>query len=203
MTRRGVRSPLPTLSLLVFLTAAAVTPVLATDDPDEGVQWKKPIVRSVGLMAFGLAGLQALGETDSDPRFNNFENAFKSGPKSDDDSDFYNLLLHPLWGSETYLRAREGRMGIWGSVAFSFGASVTWEYMFESWTEHPSRQDLVYTTGIGWMLGELRYRAKLKTGEKAHWWIDPIDKTLEHVRIGVTKDRAGDDVPMLILQWSY
>jgi hypothetical protein len=185
------------------LTVAAVTPAVAADTAEEGVQWKKPIVRSVGLMAFGLVGLQVLGETDSDPRFDNFEDAFKSGPKADDDSEFYNLVLHPLWGSETYLRAREARMGMLGSVGFSFCASVTWEYLFESWTEHPSQQDLVYTTGLGWMLGELRYRLKQKTGKKAHWWIDPIDMTLEHIRIGFTKDGEGDDGPMLTLRWNF
>ncbi len=44
--------------------------------------------------------------------------------------------------------------------ADTIGASITWEYFIESWTEHPSSQDLLYTTGIGWMLGELRYRIK-------------------------------------------
>jgi hypothetical protein len=188
---------------LVLLTLVCGAPTLAADTTDEGIQWKKPIVRTVSMMAVGLAGLHALGETDSDPSLDNFQSAFRSGPEPDDDSDFYNLVLHPVWGSETYLRAREANMGMWGSVGFSMGSSITWEYLFESWTEHPSQQDLIYTTGLGWMLGEFRYRLKLKTGKKAHWWIDPIDMTLEHMRVGFTKDRRGDDVPTVILQWNF
>lgn len=132
--------------------------------------------------------LVASGEADDSPSWSNFKGAWKSGPERDDDSPVYNLVLHPLWGSETYLRAREANMGIAGSFGFSMGASITWEYLFESWTEHPSSQDLLLTTGIGWMIGELRYRVKQMLGEDRDWLVDPIHEGLEHVGLLVDED---------------
>lgn len=181
------------VALAVALPAAADSAAVPTlEERDPPIDWRKPVVRSGSLMLVGIAGLHALGETDNDPDFEIFKEAFQSGPKKDDDGIGYNLVLHPLWGSETYLRAREGHMGILGSIGFSMGASVFWEYFIESWTEHPSSQDLVYTTGIGWLLGELRYRLKLRTGPKAHRWIDPIDTFLKHVRFVPLRDGSGD-----------
>jgi hypothetical protein len=186
-----VKRALPLLVLAVLL--GAVRPAAARDEP---IEWKEPIVYSLGMMSVGLTLLVGTNQADDDPSFDNFRDAFRSGPKKDDDSYIYNLVLHPLWGSETYLRAREANMGKMGSIAFSFGASVAWEYLFESWTEHPSSQDLVFTTGLGWMLGELRYRIKQRTEGKVHWWIDPLNKTLEHMRVGVQREGADTTVTL-------
>ena len=117
-----------------------MAPALAAE-PDaqrEKIEWKKPIVYSLGLMGVGITALVLTNEADDDPHFSNFKDAFETGPKHDDDGAGYNFVLHPLWGSETYLRAREANMNILGSIGFSFAASVTWEYFVESWTEHPS-----------------------------------------------------------------
>lgn len=181
-------------SLLLVLLVAGSQPVAAADQPK--IEWKEPVYYSLALMGVGLAVLVATNEADDDPRLRNFQDAFRSGPERDDDPAIYNFVLHPLWGSETYLRAREANMGMLGSIAFSFGASVTWEYFIESWTEHPSTQDLIYTTGLGWALGELRYRLKQRTGKKAHWWLDPIHTTLDHIGIRFARD-DGQTTPML------
>lgn len=182
-----------TRSLLVAALALTVAaPAHALDwfgDPTRPVEWKKPVAYTMGGLGVQLVTLVITGEADELPSASNFKSAFESGPRRDDDSAFYNFFLHPLWGSETYLRAREANMGIVGSFGFSLGASVTWEYLFESWTEHPSTQDLIYTTGIGWMLGELRYRLKQRTPADQHWWVDPIHKGLEHWGIIVTDSR--------------
>lgn len=200
---RSLRYRSGSAAVLSLALLVAAGPALAGDADDDRVRWQKPVVRSTGLMAFGLVALQALGETDSNPSFANFKSAWERGPRRDDDSDFYNLVLHPLWGSETYLRAREANMGRLGSIGFSFGASITWEYVFESWTEHPSSQDLVYTTGVGWMLGELRYRLKRRTGRRAHWLIDPLDLAIEHVRIGFANPRGSDPSPIMTLHFAF
>lgn len=183
-------------AILLALLVAGSQPAAAAAADDKKIEWKKPVFYSLSLMGVGLALLVVTNEADDDPNFSNFRDAFRRGPEQDDDAAFYNFVLHPLWGSETYLRAREANMGMLGSVAFSFGASVTWEYFIESWTEHPSTQDLIYTTGLGWMLGESRYRLKQRTGEKAHWWIDPIHKTLQHMGIGVAQN-GNETLPML------
>jgi hypothetical protein len=152
---------------------------------------KYPVFYSTGLMAVGLPLLMAADVFDEGPSVRKFERAWTSPPEWDDDSHFFNFVLHPLWGSETYLRAREGNWGVPGSVAFSFAMSVTWEYFFEAWVEQPSTQDLIFTTGLGAPLGELRYRLKRRTSDRMDWFLDPIHKTLEHVRFAISRDKEG------------
>lgn len=171
--------------MLVHAACAEEVAPLAKKD------FKYPFFYSTSLMALGLPMLIAVGATDSGPSINNFERAFSEPPRWDDDDAFTNFALHPLWGSETYLRAREGNWGIPGSFAFSLGMSVTWEYLYESWVSHPSTQDLIFTTGIGWGIGELRYRLKQRASDRMDWWLDPIQKTLEHFRVVVSRDKEG------------
>ena len=110
-------------------------------------------------------------------------------PREDDDGDFVNYVLHPLMGSETYLRAREGDFGIPGSIGFSLAASLTWEYAVESWTEHPSAQDIFVTTGVGWLIGEIRYRLKQYAIDNglSYVLVDPIWAALEYFAVSITK----------------
>lgn len=185
-------------------TALAVPPPAGAGEPaaEPAVEWAYPVRYSLAMMGVGIVGLVATRQADDDPSLGNFVGAFRRGPRRDDDSALYNLVLHPLWGSETYLRAREAHMGVLGSFGFSLGASVTWEYLIESWTEHPSTQDLILTTGLGWMLGELRHQLKQRTGGDAHRWIDPLHEALEHVGIGTTGAPGGKD-PVLNLSYRF
>ncbi len=196
--QRTATAVLSAASFLLALPTMAAAPV----EQQDKIEWKKPIVYSLGLMGVGIAGLVATHEADDDPSYSNFKSAFENGPKRDDDGVVYNFILHPLWGSETYLRAREANMNILESIGFSFGASITWEYFIESWTQHPSSQDLLYTTGIGWMLGELRYRIKQRTTGRTHWWIDPIHKTLEHMGI-VATSKGGKQTPTVAFTFRF
>jgi len=93
---------------------------------------RKPIVYSMSLMTINLALLIAFDETDYDPGFCNFIDGFRLGPILDDDHWTVNYVAHPLMGSETYLRAREGNFGRFGSFLFSTAMSFTWEFVFES-----------------------------------------------------------------------
>lgn len=172
-------------------------------EPETGPRWEKPVKYSAVLMGVGLVGLIALDETDEDPDFSNFAEAFRDGPAPDDDSDFLNLVLHPLWGSETYLRAREADFGILGSIGFNFGASVTWEFFIESFTERPSTQDLINTTAIGVLIGEFRYYLKQNSDPKYYWLIDPINTGLEHFNLQFWSDGQGGDQPMMSLRWDF
>ena len=187
------------LIVLIFSFSASSW---AEEHQSDKVDFKKPIIYSTSLMLVGYGALVATGEVN-EPSGRNFKNAFKTWPKSDESPAVYNFILHPLWGSETYLRAREANFGMLGSIGFSMCASLTWEYLIESWSEHPSSQDLIITTGLGWILGETRYNLKQNSDEKFHWWIDPINTTLEHFNIGVMRDSQGQKTAIVNTAWNF
>jgi len=137
---------------------------------DKTVDFKKPVVYISTFMAVELAFMIVTGIADDDPSTRNFSRAFTRGPAPDNDHWFTNYVLHPLMGSESYLRAREGHWGWFGSFLFSSAASVLWEFIYESWTERPSTQDLLVTSTLGSLLGELRYQLKRKSNKKSHWF---------------------------------
>jgi len=55
-------------------------------------------------------------------------------------------------------------------------------------------EDLLLTTGVGWLLGEARYKLKQRTEEKYHWLIDPIVTGLAHIGIRLTRESGGEVV---------
>lgn len=149
-----------------------------------------PVTYTALLMAVEFAAINILDLNHHSISYDNFERTVKDpSPREDDDSDFVNHVLHPLMGSETYLRAREGDFGIPGSIGFSLAASITWEYAVESWTEHPSAKDIFVTTGVGWMIGEIRYQMKRYAIENdlSYVLVDPIWAALEYFDVSITK----------------
>jgi hypothetical protein len=153
-----------------------------------------PVAYTTVLLAVEFVALNLLDLNDNSISYDNFEQVLDNpSPREDDDDDLLNLVLHPLMGSETYLRAREGDFGIPGSIAFSLAASLTWEYGLESWTEHPSSKDILLTTGIGWMIGEIRYQIKryaIAHGD-SYFWVDPIWATLEYLDLRINRAEDG------------
>ena len=145
------------------------------NDDDAERSLMKPMIYSFSLMAVNFAVLVGADLAVDKIRWSNFKRAFTSPPVFDEDGWVYNYFLHPLMGSESYLRAREGGFGYFGSFLFSTAMSFSWEYIIESWTEQPSIQDLLITSTTGSLLGELRYRLKNKMKPKHHWMIDPIN----------------------------
>jgi hypothetical protein len=119
--------------------------------------------------------------------FQNFLNAYKRLPQDDKDHWLFNYVFHPLWGSETYVRARMNGCSWWQSWLFSNAMSILWEYGFEAWNEHPSIQDLLITGNIGFIIGEIRYRLLIHLKKKRAspgrnsliFILDPIQSTLE------------------------
>ncbi|UCD84645.1 MAG: DUF3943 domain-containing protein [Deltaproteobacteria bacterium] len=113
-----------------------------------------------------------------------FKWAYTHPPVWDESKWYTNYILHPIAGAETYLLARNRGYSVWGSFLFSTAVSVGWEYIFEAWIERPSRQDLIITSPVGSLLGELRYHYKKKLmidGHRPLWKricivvLDPID----------------------------
>ncbi len=113
-----------------------------------------------------------------------FQWAYTHPPVWDDSPWLMNYILHPLAGAEAYLLARNRGYSVWSSFLFSTATSVAWEYVFEAWVEEPSRQDLIITSPVGSLLGELRYhyKKKLMRDSRRPLWkktfiviLDPID----------------------------
>jgi hypothetical protein len=91
----------------------------------------------------------------------NFVDAWTRAPDWDDgDGIVANYVLHPFMGAEAYLSVRNRGYGPIGSFLFATGVSVAREYLFESWGQHPSAVDLVTTSPIGSLQGELRFQMR-------------------------------------------
>jgi hypothetical protein len=97
---------------------------------------------------------------------NQFVEAWTRPPAWDTDGPVANYVLHPIMGAEAYLTVRNRGYGPIESFLFSTGVSVAWEYLFESWAERPSAQDLLITSNIGSLQGELRFQIRRRV---ARW----------------------------------
>ncbi|HPD66025.1 MAG TPA: DUF3943 domain-containing protein [Bacteroidia bacterium] len=137
-------------------------------------KWHKAPVYIMSVMAFDLGFLLISCMADSPMRLSNFKEAFTKPPVFDDDPFWVNYISHPLMGSESYLRGRESGYGWFGSFLFSTAMSLTWEYLMESWTERPSINDMLVTSTVGSLIGEVRHQAKMRMKVKHHWFVDPL-----------------------------
>lgn len=129
-----------------------------------------PIARTVVLDTGMYIGLVALWphafspSVGSRPQFAEswtrppYMNPHKVFFEADDDPWVINGVLHGIYGSEVFLASRT--MGHNGAISFLYalGASITWEYLIESWFHRPSSIDLVWTPVAGAVLGELRFQ---------------------------------------------
>lgn len=88
----------------------------------------------------------------------NFRRAWTTLPVWDSDGAFHDWFGHPYAGAFYYnmIRSQGGTIG--QSFAFASFQSFLWEYVLESWAEQPSIQDLVSTSLIGAVVGELFHR---------------------------------------------
>jgi hypothetical protein len=89
-----------------------------------------------------------------------FADAWTQPPEWDGDGFIANYVLHPFMGAEAYLSVRNREYGPIESFLFATGVSVAWEYLFEGWVEQPSAQDLITTSPIGSLQGELRFQMR-------------------------------------------
>ena len=132
----------------------------------------------------------------------NFADAWTLPPEFDDDSITANYVLHPIMGAEAYLTVRNRDYGPIESFLFSTGVSVAWEYLFEAWVERPSIQDLLITSNIGSLQGELRFQMRRRV---ARWspsvgrnalliLVDPVEAL--HRYIGKKFLNRSNDAPV-------
>ena len=154
------------------MTPAAILAVAALAQPEAREAPPNvvvPVVHSLALMTV-MRGAESYLYPDpfSKPRYfsDHYKEAFTQAPifdaskpafRWDGDPLAINIVGHGLFGSELYLRARQCRWGVIGSLAFAAATSGLWEYAFEGNGVRPSAQDLIYTPLAGLALGEARY----------------------------------------------
>jgi len=131
-------------------------------------------IRSVGILTvagvatFGVIWMlpediskwdRSAGPDGFKPGASQFRQAYTKPPVWDSDGWVVNYVGHPISGMQTYLLERNHGSSRLRSFVFSTAASVGWEYGIEAWAEQPSIQDLLVTSTVGSVLGELSYRA--------------------------------------------
>ena len=113
-----------------------------------------------------------------------YEWGFTHPPIWDKNPWYVNYVGHPISGSESFLLARNRDHSFTESFLYSTGASVAWEYAIEPFVgAKPSIQDLMFTSTMGSVLGEIRFelKKKLMRDEDSTWnkigivILDPID----------------------------
>jgi hypothetical protein len=76
-----------------------------------------------------------------------------SHPRWDPDEWYINYILHPYWGMTYYTRGRERGLSETGAFWFSFTLSSIYEFGLEALFEPVSIQDVIFTPGVGALLG--------------------------------------------------
>jgi hypothetical protein len=74
-------------------------------------------------------------------------------PRWDPDKWYINYILHPYWGMTYYTRGRERGLDETGAFWYSFTLSSIYEFGLEALFEPVSIQDMIFTPGLGSLLG--------------------------------------------------
>lgn len=125
------------------------------------VEWATALSLTIPLFmidpsAFNVAPISA----------DRFADAWTEPPDWDDgDGIVANYILHPIMGAEAYLTVRNRDYGPIESFLFSSAVSFTWEYLIEAWVQQPSAIDLVTTSPIGSVQGEIRYQLRRRIAQ--------------------------------------
>jgi hypothetical protein len=191
------------LSIFALLGSTAqsdelpISTLWQTDLADHQPSLEYPVRYMLFYHTLGIAVLGSMEKEHtnfSGPSFDNFLDGFRKGVRFDDDEWFFNYLAHPLWGSETYMRARSQGYTPLKSFLFSSACSVVWEFGFESPFQRPSSQDLLITSTVGSLLGELRFHLKRRFLENPSNWnlflgfmVDPLQSAT--LALGRTRNR--------------
>jgi len=87
--------------------------------------------------------------------------AYTKPPVMDIDDWPVNYLGHPYAGAAYYNTVRSQDGTIFQSFLFATFESLLWEYAIEVYSEHPSIQDILTTSPLGALFGELAHRATI------------------------------------------
>jgi hypothetical protein len=94
----------------------------------------------------------------------NLHRAWTNSPVWDKDPWVTNFVGHPYAGSFYYNMLRSQGASPRTSFLYSTGQSLLWEYVVEAVAEQPSIQDLLFTSNLGSIIGELSHRATIRIG---------------------------------------
>ncbi len=97
-------------------------------------------------------------------------------PRWDPDEWYINYILHPYWGMTYYTRGRERGLSETGAFWYSFTLSAIYEFGLEALFEPVSIQDMIFTPGVGSLLGWYfeDTRREIKSQSSFSFW----DKTV-------------------------
>ncbi|MGH9365320.1 MAG: DUF3943 domain-containing protein [Thermoanaerobaculia bacterium] len=96
----------------------------------------------------------------------NFKRAWTQPPVWDKDKWYHNYVGHPYVGSLYYNMLRSQGATQLQSFLFSTLQCVLFEYVIEAAAEQPSQQDLLLTSTVGSLLGEVIHHWTLKMVQK-------------------------------------
>ncbi len=106
---------------------------------------------------------------------NNLHRAWTTAPVWDKDHWMTNFIGHPYVGVNYYNMMRSQGSSVAASYLYSTGQSLLWEFVIEAVAEQPSIQDLIFTSNLGSVFGELSHRAVLRMGRNG---FSPFEKIL-------------------------
>lgn len=128
----------------------------------------------MGILLMLPSSINKWNEKPMKDAWAHIQRAYSTYPVWDRDNKFINYVGHPVSGGIYYNMIRSQGATSLQSFLYSTSQSVFWEYVVEVGAEQPSIQDLLFTSTIGSVLGELGHRATLKMakdgftlGEKA------------------------------------
>lgn len=94
----------------------------------------------------------------------NLHRAWTNAPAWDKDPWTTNFVGHPYIGGFYYNTLRSQYASSRASFLYSTGQSLLWEFVIEAVAEQPSIQDLLFTSTVGSVIGELSHRATIRMG---------------------------------------
>lgn len=120
-----------------------------------------PQFASLGILLLLPSSISQWPEDPLKDGLNNLKRAYTNPPVWDGDKWWVNAG-HPLAGAIYYNMVRSQGATPLQSFLFSTFQSVAWEYGIEAIAEQPSIQDLLSTSPVGALIGELQHQATLK-----------------------------------------
>jgi hypothetical protein len=92
----------------------------------------------------------------------NLHRAWTSRPVWDKDPWTTDYVGHPYVGTMYYNMLRSQGASVRASFLYTTAQSLLWEFVIEAVAEQPSIQDLIVTSNLGSLFGELAHRATLR-----------------------------------------
>ena len=118
--------------------------------------WRAMGELMVTNVAIFLLDRYILHEPFSYISMNTVRQNFKSGFAWDDDNFYVNQIGHAYQGGVNFNTARSNGMDFWTSIPYTTVGSIVWEFLGEN--EQPSINDVITTTMVGTLVGEVSYR---------------------------------------------